>query len=310
MLGEDIMNFVAIDFETANADRSSVCSMGIVTVKDGKVANKNSWLIRPKELYFDPYNTFIHGITEEDVADKPEFNELWDSIKIYLEGNIVIAHNASFDISVLRYVLDAYEITYPEFNYCCTRIISKKAWPELSSFRLNVVSKHLQIKFKHHDAEEDAYASAQIAIHACNQHGAKSLHDLSNVLKFINGRLYSDGNSPARENIKSRSKLNVKDITATTDQFDEDHPFFGRHFVFTGTLQSMIRKDAIQKVVDLGGICSQGINKSTNYLVIGDLDFSLFTDGKRSSKMKKAEELLSKGQDIEILSEIDFLRLM
>ena len=94
----------------------------------------SSWLIRPRELYFNYYNTYIHGITAEDVKDKPQFNELWNDFKLFFEGKTVIAHNASFDMGVLRRLLDEYGIPYPELHYFCTRVLAKKVWPTLNIF--------------------------------------------------------------------------------------------------------------------------------------------------------------------------------
>jgi DNA polymerase-3 subunit epsilon len=115
------MNFVAIDFETANERRSSPCALATVSVQEGQIVDKELWLIRPPELYFNPYNTKIHGICEDDVRDKPEFSDLWDTVRFHLEGNIVLAHNATFDMGVLGQTLDAYGIAYPELNFVCTR---------------------------------------------------------------------------------------------------------------------------------------------------------------------------------------------
>ena len=84
------MNWVAIDFETANAKYSSACALGIAIVEHGRIIKRASWLIRPRELYFNYYNTYIHGITEEDVKDKPQFNELWNDFKPFLEGKTVL----------------------------------------------------------------------------------------------------------------------------------------------------------------------------------------------------------------------------
>ncbi|HBX24434.1 MAG TPA: hypothetical protein DEF34_12500 [Desulfotomaculum sp.] len=100
------MNYVALDFETANHSRSSICSVGIAVVEDGNVVERGSWLVRPPGLNFHPFFTRIHGIRAEDVMDEPDFKELWASVlKDYLIGKTVLAHNASFDINVLRYTL-------------------------------------------------------------------------------------------------------------------------------------------------------------------------------------------------------------
>jgi DNA polymerase-3 subunit epsilon len=153
-------NFVVLDFETANSDRASVCAFGLVVVEEGMIAEEIKRLVRPRELYFDPYNTYIHGITEEDVENEPEFDELWPIIEDWLSMGPLVAHYASFDISVLRFALDQYEIPYPELAYSCTRLISKKVWPGLINYSLPTVVEHLAIGFEHHDPVEDASASA------------------------------------------------------------------------------------------------------------------------------------------------------
>lgn len=304
------MNFVTIDFELANPDRASVCSLGIVIVKNGKIIDKYSMLIRPKELYFDPFYTEIHGITANDVKNKPKFNELWPEIKPLLEEQMIIAHYSSFDMSVLRHVLDAYNISYPTFSYSCSYIISKKSWPGLLNYKLHSVAQHLRIDFIHHDALEDAHTCAEIVINACKLHGAGNIEQLADILKFKNGSFSPDGYKPAKFNLSSNSKINPKLLKPNNNNFDIEHPFYGKHIVFTGTLLSMPRKEAMQKVINVGGICESGVTEQTNYLVVGLQDLRKFRDGDKSNKQKKAEALLAKGLDIEMISEDDFLRML
>lgn len=189
------MNWVAIDFETANAKHSSACALGIAMVEDGRIIKRASWLIRPRDLYFNYYNTYIHGITKEDVKDKPQFNELWNDFKPFLEGKTVIAHNAGFDIGVLRQLLDESGIPYPELHYFCTRVLAKKVWPTLNSYRLNMISAHLGISLKHHDAEEDAVACAEISLRCCDEMGVSRLEDLAMKFGITGGRLTSDNSN-------------------------------------------------------------------------------------------------------------------
>ncbi|KJS10145.1 MAG: exonuclease [Peptococcaceae bacterium BRH_c8a] len=149
------MNYVALDFETANHSRSSICSVGIAVVEDGNVVERGSWLVRPPDLNFHPFFTRIHGIRAEDVMDEPDFKELWTSVlKDYLIGKTVLAHNASFDINVLRYTLDEYLIPHPQLSYQCSVIIARKTWPGLGSYKLNNLARRFGISFKHHDAAE------------------------------------------------------------------------------------------------------------------------------------------------------------
>ncbi|KHF39454.1 3'-5' exonuclease [Halalkalibacter okhensis] len=197
------MDFVAIDFETANTNRSSVCSIGLVVVKNGKVTDEYYQLIKPNDMYFDPLCVRIHGITPEDVKNAPSFNEAWKDISNLLEGSLVIAHNASFDMSVLRHSLDECNIDYPSFSYNCTVNVSKKTWLGLHSYSLNVVAEHLQIKFKHHHALEDAQVAAQVYLEACKFNNVTSHKELIEKIEVGQGTIYANGYTPARANKKS-----------------------------------------------------------------------------------------------------------
>jgi DNA polymerase-3 subunit epsilon len=311
------MNFVAIDFETANASRASACAIGLTVVENGAIAKSFQRLIRPSELFnewgescFDPFNVMIHGITEEDVKNEPEFNELWPSIAHYFSEQMIVAHHASFDISVLKYVCDEYEMPYPEFHYSCTRIISKRMWSDLVSHSLDVVADYLGIKFTHHKAEDDALACSQIAIRACQEVGVASLPELAEKLEFQNGHLFPGGYKAARLHLPSYHEIRLDEIVPSTDEFDPAHDFYSKTLVFTGQLDSMTRKEAMQKVVDVGGKCSKSVNRSTSFLVTGQQDFRRLTDGKTSNKIKKVEHLISQGYDIEIIPESEFVRML
>lgn len=300
--------FVSIDFETANSDRASVCALGITIVDNLKIIEKKYWLIKPHDLYFNPFNVSIHGISKDDVKDKPEFNELWPEIKQYVDKNIVIAHYANFDISVLCHVLNRYEIEYPEFPYFCTWCISKKVWKGLNNYSLNNVADYLSIDFQHHNAEEDAKACSVIAIKACEKLNTIYLKELAKIIELKHSYLNKNEYNPAYCKSNSYS-LRVRDIKPETNQFDENTPVFNKSFVFTGTLESTSRKYAMQKVVSTGGICHQTVRENTNFLVAGIQDYRKFRDGKKSNKMREAEDLIARGFDIEIISEDDFLRM-
>jgi len=298
---------LALDFETANSKRSSVCAMGIAMIQGQEIVATFSWLIRPPELYFDPYNTYIHGITEEDVVNKPEFCELWDELRKYFDGRLVLAHNASFDVSVLRHVLDEYGIPYPTFTYLCTRVVAKRVWPGLSGYGLTTVCEGLGIEFRHHDAEEDAAACARLFVQACREIGAATSREFEERTGIANGRLFPNGYVPCHI---SRSREALSAIRPTVADFKEHHPLFGKMVVFTGSLRSMVRKQAAQRVVDCGGRCAESVARDTNYLILGDSDFSKLRGAAKSNKLRKAESLLAVGRDIEIISEEDFLRLL
>ena len=309
------LTFTAIDFETANLyQRDSACAVGLAVVKDGEVASRHQWLIRPPEdAMFDEYCICMHGITPDMVRDKPKFDELWPQIHSCLEGPLV-AHNASFDMSVLRYALDTYDLRYPEIGYFCSRLLAREQWPGLISYSLDMVAGHLGIEFTHHQASEDAYASALVVLLAARQSTFTDLVELLTARGLAMGRLFRDGYEPARAKRRHRSYPSYSckpgDLAPQTSTFDEEHPFYGQVVVFTGTLQTMPRVAAWQAVVDVGGQCCDTINRRVNYLVVGDQDFRLLNGYDKSSKMRKAEALCAKGSPIEIISENEFLRLL
>lgn len=104
--------------------------------------------------------------------------------------------------------------------------------------------------------------------------------------------------------------IDIKAIKPTEVIIDEDGFFYNRHVVFTGKLEKMLRKDAMQIVVNLGGILDNSVNKQTNYLILGDNDYNAILKGEKSSKHTKAEKLKLEGQDIEIIDERTFYDLL
>lgn len=180
---------VAIDFETANETISSACALGIAVIDGNKITTVKHWLIKPPELRFNYFNSCLHSITAKKVDRKPEFYRIWPSIKKYLEGNIIIAHNAGFDMAVLRSVLRVYRIEIPELYYACTVCLSRKVWKGFTDYRLNTVADNLSISFQHHNAKEDACACAKIAITATEHLRAGSFFELIEKLELKINRL-------------------------------------------------------------------------------------------------------------------------
>ncbi len=310
------MNFTAIDFETANSSRGSACAVGLCTVQDGKIVRYDQRFIRPEPLYFSPFNVSIHGITEADVADAPAFVELWPEMLASISGPLV-AHNASFDISVIRRSLDDAGLEYPDLDYYCTRVMAKLAWPGMPTYGLDHMAQHIGLSFQHHNAAEDAKACAALALETCRVRGATDLWELDEPFVFSAGRLYPGGYTPCHGRgkdpsvrIGSSHKLRAADVSATVDEFDAAHPFYSKSFVFTGAMTALLRKDAMQAVVDHGGACHDTVRQDTDYLVLGQKGYIGYSAGHKSSKMKKAEEMLGKGLPIEILSEADFVSLL
>lgn len=159
------MDFVAIDFETATHERNSACEMGICVVENGEIVTTKTWLIKPPSFpYFHPRNIDVHGITPDDVADAPVFEDIWHEAEELMYGNLMIAHNASFDAGVLRSCLDYYGFFKPKINYLCSISLAKKSWKNLKTYGLRSLADHHQISFNHHRAGDDAEVCAKISL--------------------------------------------------------------------------------------------------------------------------------------------------
>ncbi|MBQ1890443.1 MAG: 3'-5' exonuclease [Selenomonas sp.] len=173
------MNFAAIDFETATSARDSACSVAVVEVKEGKLYDSYYTLIQPPGNRYNWFNTRIHGITREDTAAAPSFAAIWPELRQHLEGRIVVAHNARFDMGVLGACLAREGLATPDFAYCDTVAISRKAWPELANHKLDTVGSFLHIEFNHHNALDDARTCAYIPVVAAKEMAVDSLQGLT-----------------------------------------------------------------------------------------------------------------------------------
>ena len=157
-------NFAAIDFETANARRSSVCSVGIVIVRDGVVTERIYRLIRPVPNYYSYWTTEIHGLTQADTDNAPAFPEVWAEIEPLIAGLPLVAHNAIFDQSCLKSVFQACGMEYPDYEFHCTLRASRKSF-RLPNHQLHTVAAECGYCLEnHHHALADAEACAAIAI--------------------------------------------------------------------------------------------------------------------------------------------------
>lgn len=167
--------WVAIDFETATREATSACALGVAVLEDGDVVETASWLIRPPFNEYEHRNTMIHGLCAEDTELAPEFDEVWWEIRQVLEGARLLAHNATFDIRVLRELLISREIPAPDYEYACTVAMARAVMPRLPNHRLDTVCEHCGISLVHHDAASDAEACARIALACANTCGACSV---------------------------------------------------------------------------------------------------------------------------------------
>ncbi|BBF43362.1 probable DNA polymerase III epsilon chain [Lachnospiraceae bacterium KM106-2] len=301
------MNFIAIDFETANEKRSSPCSIGITVVKDGTIIEEKTFLIRPHEMRFEPINIMIHGIRPDDVKDCPEFCDLWDELFPYFNNNLIVAHNASFDMSVLRATLDLYNITYPTFSYTCSMLASKHFYPMLPNAKLDTVNQFLSYDFLHHDAGADASACANILLTIMKECNVTTTEDYVAATGLSFGSIFEHGYKAPKYN--NRSLISKRNYENTAAKPCPVVSLTGKVVCFTGPLKSMSRSEAASYVMQMGGCFSSSVTKKTNLLVTNVSHPETLSPSQMSTKLRRAMDLKSKGQEIAIINEEEFFHL-
>lgn len=158
-------SFAAIDFETANHIRSSVCSVGVVIVENGTITDRIYSLIKPNPNFYSYWNTEIHGIDYWDTIESHLFPEVWKGVAQRISNLPLVAHNSPFDKSCLKEAHKLYEMPYPEYQFYCTYRTAKKAFPDLINHQLDTVSSYIGYELlDHHNALADAEACARIAM--------------------------------------------------------------------------------------------------------------------------------------------------
>lgn len=179
------LDFTAIDFETANSRRASACAVGLARVRDGEIVHEYGTLILPPAAFreFAAVNIAVHGITAGMAAGAPPWRKVAAVIRDYAGTDLLVAHNASFDVSVLRQACAAEAIAVPDAEYLCTLALARRACPGLASHRLPAVASEFGISLEnHHDATADARCAAQIAVAMARRHGHDKLEQLAQSL--------------------------------------------------------------------------------------------------------------------------------
>lgn len=309
-------SFIAFDVETASNMRDSICEVGIARVQNREIVERKSWLIQPPGNFYLPFNTYLHGIGPDDTKDKPLFSEVWEDIKNYLQDNVVVCHNSAFDMGALRDALDFYGLEYPTFDIMCTIRPAKKTIPGLPSYTLDSVYRNLFGKEmeNHHSACDDASACAEVLMECLSRNNISSRNDLEDIFKLRIGHISPESyrNQRAKDSHSSGSsgtwkQVKASEIVGDVEKNNPDSYFYGKRVCFTGAMSFSARKDLQQYIADIGGEPTDGVTKKTDILVVGQQDFRVVGDSGMSTKQRKAMDLLAKGQDIEILSEADFL---
>lgn len=288
-------DYVALDLETTGLDPEwdSIIEIGMVRVRHGEVTAEYSTLVNPG-MPIDDFITDLTGITNDMLTTAPAITEVLPAARDFLGDDIILGHNINFDINFVYDNCERQGLSPVSNGYIDTMRISRRVLPDLKHHRLVDIVKALGVD----------HMQAHRAIGDC--------HATIGCYKALLARIDADmgrddfAAAPAGH---SSVRPDLRALTADGTAVDELHPLYGKHCVFTGTLAKMVRVDAAQAVVNVGGLCDNGVNKDTNFLILGASDYSKIKDGK-SSKLKKAEGMIAKGADLQIISENVFYDLM
>jgi DNA polymerase-3 subunit epsilon len=281
------VKFVALDVETANPNMASICQIGIVRFEEGAAVETWSSLVDPKD-WFDDMNVSIHGIEEKDVRGAPDFKQVSSEIHRLVAGQVVAIHTA-FDRNAISQASSLHGVKPPECSWLNTASVARRAWPEVAQrgYGLAPLAEKLGIKFEHHDAAEDARAAGMILVCAM----AEMNLDLEGWMERV------------------RRPINLGQTSSVAHDGNPEGPLFGEVVVFTGAL-IIPRHEAAELVAKAGCETTDGVTKHTTLLVVGDQDIRMLNGHEKSSKHRKAEELIAKGKPIRILTETDFLSMV
>lgn len=290
--------YCVVDLETTGFDPNydEIIEISAIKVVNNNVVDKFSSLTKLEHTdSISEYITKLTGITNDMIKDAPNLENVLTDFLNFVGNNIIVGHNINFDI---RFLYDNcfYYFKKPFTNdYIDTMRISRKLLPDLNNHKLKTISKHYNID----------YSNAHRGLTDCNI--------TYNCFNSLKDEVLTQYNSIEEftKIFKPLSAYNsFKNITTDKTDFDITHPLYNKVCVFTGKLDKMTRKDALQLVADFGGICGNSVTSKTNYLIMGDTDYSKNVKDGMTAKFKKAMDLKLKGQDIDIITENVFFDLI
>ncbi|WP_104127113.1 exonuclease domain-containing protein [Cryobacterium sp. Y57] len=293
------LNFVAIDFETANFDRASVCAVGLTQVVDGRITRTESWFVNPPT---GPNftNTYLHGIGPDQVVGAPSWQETVQRISQVTKGNPLIAYSP-FDKGVYNAANSLTGTPPSNFDFLDALALVRHHC-QLPSNKLLLVIQHFGLPvFDHHEAGADSLACAQITLRLAQQLAVETIEELW-------------ASVPARKrNNRPRTRTYQKkaDLPQPSSVADPEHPLFGEVVCFSGDLDSFTRSEAQTIVASFGAAVSGNVTKKTSLVVMGGFDPATLRPGATlSSKIQRAQELAAGGQPIEIVTEQTFMEIL
>jgi DNA polymerase III subunit epsilon len=281
------MDFVVVDVETANADLSSICQIGIASFRDSRLADSWVSLVNPEDE-FSAIHVSIHGIHKDQVKDAPTWAEVLPHVTSRMDGRIVVSH-MPYDRHAVTKACDRSGLPLCACTWLDSAQVVRRAWPEFSKsgYSLTKLAKHFGIDYGAHDALEDARFAGEVLLRAIDKTGL----------------------SPEQWLLRVKQPVDPTSSQGYKRDGNPDGELCNQVLVFTGAL-SISRQEAADAAVAAGCRVDENVSKHTTLLVVGDQDLRVLNGHEKSSKHRKAEMLIAKGQSIRILGESDFRRIV
>lgn len=281
------LDFVVVDVETANADRASICQIGVAGFNNGQFSRSWESLVNPQD-YFDPLNVSIHGIDESKVQFSPVWKDVYSQVEAFLKNSIVVSHTL-FDFVAIQRACERANVPKCECKWLDSARVVRRTWASFShkGYGLSNVAKEFGIAYRAHDALDDARCAGEIFLRALTESGLT-------IDQWL---------------VRAKQPINPHSSFRLGLEPNPDGPLFGEVIVFTGTL-SLLRSEAAELAASVGCKVEDGVTKHTTVLVVGDQDIRRLAGFEKSAKHRKAELLIKKGCQLQILSESDFNRLV
>lgn len=280
-----VKDFVAVDFETAKA--LNPCQIGMAIVRNGEIVQTINHLIQPIDNEYQRQAVAIHHITPKMTESEPSFPEVWEKIKAYFEDVYIVAHNADFDINVLRATLDHYGLEYPHIaGYICTCDLNNHESLELACARYGISLA------KHHDGEDDAINCAKLYLAYVNGESQIADEEIPDYIK-----------TPFPHSIKYEGHSNLSGDILVKDLSNADptNPFYNRKVVISG-LFDIDREELALRLKDMGADIDKGVGARTNFLIAGR--------EAGPSKIQKAHDMIAAGKPFRIINESELQEIL
>ena len=287
-------HYTVVDTETTGLDpqKNRLIEIAAIRIRGGKETARFETLIKPGRKLSKKI-TEITGITDEDLRDAPMPQDALQQFMDFLQDDIIVAHNANFDVNFIYDSLQRCALPPLKNNFVDTLRLAKFVLPCMEDYKLSSLANYYQIPQPvAHRALADCETTAQLLQKLEEDIKARSI-DLTQYQK---------------KGYSSQSK--VAGITAEPGYEKPDSPLYGKRCVFTGELDSMTRREAAQLVVNIGGFCTDKVSKKTDYLITGRDEYHIGENAGLGAKMSQANELIQGGAELRIITESDFLEML